>query len=808
MKLASSDGRESSQSRNHRIMNGLDLDLFLRIVQTDFTAWLLVALAIIAILVTVWAGAGTHKALRKCIMLSVVAHVLLMRYGKPVEFARSGLGLASSIAEDPLRDAPPLPPGIRSLEIIDLQNLTDGSLSGDANGSSRKGSGGRGAARGILPNEISDTLPNINTDLNRPARPELPVAEVALNNRVRQEQPELPEPAILNALPTAIPKPEQRPSTELSATSSNAENSVKSDPTIITDQERSRVLGNALSKPAIPRPIAPPLPTPETARRVPREVLAKSVVAPSLTKPATRLPEVKLPTANIAAGITPTLPVRPSLESRPELPVSKQFATASGPIKPVEDLAPPVPFLEPPKAGDSAAGKAAIAAKSVMRNMPTEKDLRSKIRTQPESSKPIEVAAVPARDKSEIELPKPDLSQLAGASLLSDRRGRPANRPLEEIPLVYRTRLDPNRAKLALKAGASGESEKSVEMALEWLRKHQDADGRWDGGVAKYRDGSIATNEDSFTVHCPPGDICFGECFYWEADTALTSLSLLAYLGAGYTHTDGKHADTVSRGLDYLIRIQKPNGDLRGQSVAVGMYCHAMAALAMCEAYALTGDERLKKPASLAIDFLVDSQAEGGAAWRYEPKAPVGDTSILGWVVLALRSGRSMGFSVPDSSIKGIQAWLDGVQSGRSGGLSKYQPWREVTPTMTAEAWVCRWFLNLDTNPKRNLESANYLLEHGPDRDPYNLYYWYYGTLSMFQNGGEGWDKWNGLVRDRIVKRQKTKGHQTGSWDPDDSSYGAYGGRIYSTALATLTLEVYYRFLRLYDQPEAVKPAP
>jgi hypothetical protein len=78
----------------------------------------------------------------------------------------------------------------------------------------------------------------------------------------------------------------------------------------------------------------------------------------------------------------------------------------------------------------------------------------------------------------------------------------------------------------------------------------------------------------------------------------------------------------------------------------------------------------------------------------------------------------------------------------------------------------------------------------------------------MFQNGGEGWDKWNDLVRDRIVKRQKIKGHQAGSWDPDDSSYGAYGGRIYSTALATLTLEVYYRFLRLYDQPEAVKPAP
>jgi len=31
--------------------------------------------------------------------------------------------------------------------------------------------------------------------------------------------------------------------------------------------------------------------------------------------------------------------------------------------------------------------------------------------------------------------------------------------------------------------------------------------------------------------------------------------------------------------------------------------------------------------------------------------------------------------------------------------------------------------------------------------------------------------------------------------------YGAKGGRIYCTTLAALTLEVYYRYLRLYDKP-------
>ena len=36
-----------------------------------------------------------------------------------------------------------------------------------------------------------------------------------------------------------------------------------------------------------------------------------------------------------------------------------------------------------------------------------------------------------------------------------------------------------------------------------------------------------------------------------------------------------------------------------------------------------------------------------------------------------------------------------------------------------------------------------------------------------------------------------------GSWDPS-GPWGRYGGRLYSTAISTLTLEVYYRLLPLY----------
>ena len=341
--------------------------------------------------------------------------------------------------------------------------------------------------------------------------------------------------------------------------------------------------------------------------------------------------------------------------------------------------------------------------------------------------------------------------------------------------------------------------------------RHQDADGRWDGATAKDDDGEVFRGDDDYTIHCPPGEPCFGECIYWEADTALTGLALLAYLGAGYTQTDGKYADTVGKGLDFLLAAQKPDGDLRGMSRAVGMYCHAMATLALCEAYALTGDERLRVPVERAVGFIVRSRARDGMAWRYAPGAPVGDTSILGWVVLALKSAKLVGISTAATTERGTLDWLSKVSSGREGGLASYQPSEPVTPTMTAEAWVCRQFLGVGGPGPASTEAARSLLENGPDRGTYNLYYWYYGTLAMYQHGGDAWSRWNAQVRDQVVRRQRVKGHAAGSWDPDDSMYGARGGRIYCTALATLTLEVYYRFLRLYDEPKlppTLAPAP
>ncbi|MBI2479281.1 MAG: terpene cyclase/mutase family protein [Planctomycetia bacterium] len=337
------------------------------------------------------------------------------------------------------------------------------------------------------------------------------------------------------------------------------------------------------------------------------------------------------------------------------------------------------------------------------------------------------------------------------------------------------------RVEVVKREGGTTLTEAAVARGLRWMAMHQEADGHW----------SLHNFEKS------AGCSCSGRGSH-RSDSAGTSLALLPYLGAGQTHLVGRYRDEVSRGLRWLPALQRENGDLRGNSQGnTGMYAHGQATIVLCEAYMMTGDDTLRDPAQRALNFIVGAQHDAGG-WRYEPKQ-AGDTSVVGWQVMALQSGRAAKLNVPEETLELAGVFLDSVSS--SGGAKyAYMPRQGPTHIMTAEGLLCRMYLGWKLDMPGIEQGIRFLAaQHLPnERDP-DIYYWYYGTQAFHHHGGAEWEMWNLKMREILIETQERRGHEAGSWDPR-GPHASAGGRLYMTALATCSLEVYYRHLPIFRQ--------
>ncbi len=372
----------------------------------------------------------------------------------------------------------------------------------------------------------------------------------------------------------------------------------------------------------------------------------------------------------------------------------------------------------------------------------------------------------------------------------TDRKG-PGERP---VPDIYKLRVAPDRTRRAQQQGATPETEVAVKAALKWLAAIQKPDGRWDAGEHGAGRELVVAGRDRQGAGI-------------QADTGMTGLALLSFLASGHTHREGPYRETVRLGLQYLLRIQARDGNLAGRATPYAtMYCHSMAAFALSEAYGMTGDERLEQPIRRAIDYTVAAQDPTGGGYRYSPGDP-GDTSQCGWQLMALRSAELAGIPIPQKTRNGLIRYLHSVSAGKHGGLASYRPKEQITRPMTAEALVCWQFLGLPREHPSGNEAGDYLLGELPGEGKTNLYYWYYATLGMYQLQGTHWQRWNDALRSTLVASQRKTGPLAGTWDPD-SVWGCYGGRIYSTTMAALCLEVYYRFLPLYADAAPAEFSP
>ena len=351
-----------------------------------------------------------------------------------------------------------------------------------------------------------------------------------------------------------------------------------------------------------------------------------------------------------------------------------------------------------------------------------------------------------------------------------------------------------NRRQTALTLGATPQSEHAVDLALQWIVKQQNPNGSW---------------------YFDPGK---------QAPNGATGMALLALLGAGNTHLEGRYRSEVNQGLRYLIKRQAKNGSFHESYGR--MYSHGLVTLALCEVLAMTryqdhrpisgreqielrvGQRELTAAAQSAISFIEFAQGKGGG-WRYTPKQ-VGDTSVVGWQMMALKSGDLAGLQIAPKTIDQAKLFLDNASMDKIGSCYAYQrggkqPYIAEGANIGATTPIgllCRMYTGWEHDRPGISQGVKRIGRWArPNR---GMYFYYYATQVMHHYGGTRWNKWNEWMREYLVRTQVKAGEQTGSWK---FSANHDVGRMYCTALAAMSLEIYYRYSPIYGQ-EALASAP
>jgi hypothetical protein len=337
-----------------------------------------------------------------------------------------------------------------------------------------------------------------------------------------------------------------------------------------------------------------------------------------------------------------------------------------------------------------------------------------------------------------------------------------------------------NAGQLAMTGGGGKDTEDAVDRALKWFIAHQMPDGGW-----------------SFDIkQCPS---CQGKCSHSgegkrQDRCAATAMALLPFFGRGYTHKEGPYKAQLEAGIAFLAGLAMKGEGNASKAGGGGVYSQGLAGICLSESYAMTQDGRLQMPAQYVLNYIMDWQDPAGGGWGYGFKT-AGDTSIVGWQLMALKSGNMAYLEVNPATIKNAIKFLDSVEEDSGAYYGYRTPGKG--PGTTAVGLLCRMYLGWKKDNPALQRGVEFLAKTGPKPD---LYYSYYGTQIMHHIEGDVWQAWNTKMKKMLLDAQAKEGHEAGSWYTGvEGGHGAHvAGRLYCTSLATMILEVYYRHLPIY----------
>jgi hypothetical protein len=339
------------------------------------------------------------------------------------------------------------------------------------------------------------------------------------------------------------------------------------------------------------------------------------------------------------------------------------------------------------------------------------------------------------------------------------------------IPAAMKGRCDAaDRAKRLRESGGEAKMDRAVVQALRWLKGKQNEDGSWS---ATY-------------------------------PAAMTGLCLLAFCGHCETVDSPEFGVTVAKAIAYLVEKGDSTG---GMMVSVNgnttSYEHAICVYALAEAYSLNKNAR--KPFAKispvlkdAVPIIIDGQTgQGGWLYGYNTSGD-GDLSVSGWNVQALKAAELTGlhFSAIGAAKKKASKYLE--EAATEDGNYKY---RLANPdgkeSLIGVGLLCSRMLGeVGKFEDKGIET---ILAKKPAEGAKGMdaYAWYYYSQACFQRGGTAWRDYNKSYQQVVMNTQ----NEDGSWNAPGTHTGGLGNDvpIYSTALCTLMMEVYYRYLPATD---------
>ena len=275
---------------------------------------------------------------------------------------------------------------------------------------------------------------------------------------------------------------------------------------------------------------------------------------------------------------------------------------------------------------------------------------------------------------------------------------------------------------------------------------------------------------------------------------AVSALAGTAFLCNGSAPGRGKYGAEVEKIKNYILScVHSTSGYISSQTSGGNMYSHGFATMFLAEVLGMTPDPKVEESLRKAVRLIEYSQGVLGG-WRYDPRPSESDISVTICQVMALRAARNAGIPV-DPNV--IDKALECVRScaNPDGGFNYIAGMKGGSAFPRSAAGVCILYYLGEYDAPEVLAGLKYLSEFVPGTESSrmgasHIYYgYYYGTQAMFQAGGDYWNRWYPAVA-RWLMRQQMK----------DGSFPYSMGSDYATAMASIILQVPYRYLPILQR--------